>query len=86
LEEIEMADRYSYCPICTKSLNKKLKEGYGKLPEAEYKQIQNQLHALGYTVREDYEMGIHDGAFFVDYHGKCSECGFTHKFNHEEQF
>ena len=37
------------------------------------------------SVREDYEQGILRDEYFVDYHGKCDECGFTHVFNHKQQ-
>lgn len=36
------------------------------------------------AVREDYEQGILHGEYFVDYHAKCKECGFTHIFKHSD--
>jgi len=38
------------------------------------------------TLREDYEIGIdEDGLFYVNYGGRCDECGLVYKFNHEEE-
>jgi len=36
--------------------------------------------------REDYEIGIHNGKFFIDYHGQCQneQCGYTKTFKTEE--
>jgi len=36
-------------------------------------------------LREDYEVGIERGEFFVIYTGSCQECGFKKKFKHKEK-
>jgi len=37
------------------------------------------------TLREDYEIGIFQGEFSVEYCGQCSECGFKFEFKHSEK-
>ena len=37
-----------------------------------------------YTLREDYEMGIRNGNFYVSYRGSCGICGFSFEHKHEE--
>ena len=32
----------------------------------------------GENLREDYEIGIYNGVFEVDYRGYCRDCGFTY--------
>ena len=34
--------------------------------------------------REDYDIGMYEGNFEIEYHGQCSECGFTKTFEHKE--
>lgn len=36
------------------------------------------------TVREDYEQGILNGEYFVDFHAQC-DCGFKFVFEHREK-
>ena len=38
-------------------------------------------------VREDYEIGIYNGEFFINYSGVCSEseCDFEKHFKHTEK-
>lgn len=36
--------------------------------------------------REDYEIGVlESGEFYVDYHGRCRDCGLEKVFHHSEQ-
>ncbi len=36
--------------------------------------------------REDYEIGVYMGEFYVSYTGQCTvkDCEFTHNFKHED--
>jgi alkylation response protein AidB-like acyl-CoA dehydrogenase len=84
------ADNYAMCPRCQKALDgtvdtlsRRMAEGYGKVPVAEYAELQSKLaeaavkaHAGSQTFREDYEIyGAADGDVVVDYGGSCTECG-----------
>ncbi len=40
---------------------------------------------FGTPLREDYEIGIYGGEFFISYSGMCRECDFEKKFEHSEQ-
>jgi len=37
------------------------------------------------TLREDYEQGILNGYYGVDYSAFCKRCGFEYRFEHEEK-
>jgi hypothetical protein len=43
------------------------------------------------TLREDYEIGIYEGEFYIRYKGHCQPgeryggCGFKHTFKHDEK-
>ena len=37
------------------------------------------------SLREDYEIGILDGEFYVIYTGECRECGFKFQSKYEER-
>lgn len=34
--------------------------------------------------REDYEQGVFQGEYFVEYRGQCTECGLKHTFKHKQ--
>lgn len=89
------ADNWGKCPKC-----KQLKEAeqvkakadadasYGRIPAAEWTKLNrkaNEPVKFDDTLREDYETGIYNGVFSVDYHGSCDRCGFKFSFKHEEQ-
>lgn len=66
------ADNWGVCPKC-ESLENRFA-------------IENHLHApsVDNSLREDYELGIVKGEFYVFYKGQC-DCGFSFKFNHKEK-
>lgn len=35
--------------------------------------------------REDYEIGIYKGKFFIDYRGHCQSCNYLKEFKHNEE-
>jgi len=40
---------------------------------------------ISQPVREDYEIGIYNGEFFIHYSGVCTECDFEKHFEHSER-
>lgn len=91
------ADNWVVCPECLKKarakkteLDKAVKNAYGKVSREEHRRLT--LVADDFVVpncrtfREDYEIGIWEGKFFIGYFGKCRECGLEKSFKHEEQF
>jgi hypothetical protein len=44
----------------------------------------NGLTADKHSFREDYEIGVRNGEFHVNYLGQCTTCGFSYKFEHKE--
>lgn len=90
------ADNWGECPRCFVKQKERYEDkqqavidGYGKVSSEEYEDLKAEAAveiAEEYTLREDYEIGImHDGEFYVIYKGKCTVCGFSHNFKHEEK-
>jgi hypothetical protein len=90
------ADKYTECPKCLKKREVEFKkfetkhnESYGKVSRDTYlknieklNEMKRELDTPIKTVREDFEIGIYDGEFEVDYSSSCSKCdfAFTYKF------
>lgn len=89
------ADNWAKCPRCQKALDgtvdtltRRLADEYGKVPVAEYTDLQNRLaeavvkaKAGSHTFREDYEIsGAENGEVVVSYGGGCSVCGASLSF------
>lgn len=89
------ADNWTTCPKClaadaakSDANRKQVAESYGKVASEEYLKRVAALTkgpALEDTLREDYEIGIYKGEFFVSYTGSCSVCKFSHSFKHKEK-
>lgn len=88
------ADNWTICPKC-KSRDAVLNEArilapakaYGKVSPDAYAKLLEQAQNLIQTedtLREDYEIGIRNGKFSVDYCASCQACDFIHKFKYEE--
>ncbi len=90
------ADNWGHCPRCKQKHDSErarkiaaAKSSYGKGPPFDYNAALNEANAIplapAETLREDYEQGTQpDGTFYVSYGCHCEVCGFTFKFNHEE--
>lgn len=89
------ADAWIVCPKCKadaesthSKILKSVYEAYGKVSAEEYlKRVQStakrpELHE---TLREDYEIGIYNGEFSVNYNGSCKTCGFSFSFKHKQK-
>lgn len=82
------ADNWRICPKCQESNNKqKMKKQeeldalYGKVSMAEYKKKQDNIDKLESVetpteFREDYEIYSEGMTVYVEYSGKCRDCGF----------
>lgn len=91
------ADNWTQCPRCS-LLNataleveqRRVAALYGKVSVDEFDRARAALSVLEaaepqQTLREDYEIGIYNGAFDVSYRGGCEKCGFEHTFKHNAQ-
>lgn len=58
-------------------------DNWTKCPKCGEAPAENEYHPT--PLREDYEIGIYDGEFFISYGGRCMVCGFEKKFNHTEK-
>lgn len=96
------ADNWAECPKCRKRVekeyadaNKALREQYGKVSLEEYKKLEDvaklkahKCKEMDITLREDYEIGIYDGRFYIGYSGTCTDpnCDFVFHFDHKAEF
>jgi hypothetical protein len=93
------ADNWAVCPRCTANkeaeaakLRSDADAAYGKVgvdewkaKDAAAKAAADALPLTERTFREDYEVGIYDTEFGINYSGGCSVCGLSHGFKHEER-
>ena len=88
------AENWALCPKCKiledeirQALIKNIKDGYGVMRESEYLSLVERSKApivLKETLREDYEIGIWKGSFWVKYEAYCDKCGFEKVFKTNE--
>lgn len=80
------ADNWDVCPKCVheaivaaEKAAAKVQALYGKVPVEEFDARRAALKPVNTsdyrTFREDYDIGIDDGAVYVNYRGHCSVCG-----------
>ena len=84
------ADNWAYCPKCKvaelkkeASLDETIRQSYGKISSEKYLELlQKRQNPVGLecTLREDYNIGIYDGEFYVSYSGSCQKCDFKKAF------
>ena len=63
------------------------KADYGKVPKAKWDAIRSRAEQEPLseeTMREDYEIGVSQERFYVDYACSCQTCGFQFSYRHEE--
>jgi hypothetical protein len=70
------------------------KEAYGKVSPEHFDTLRDEAKAfrkaistddnLCSTLREDWDLGILEGEFYVYYGGSCKTCGFDFEFKHKE--
>ncbi len=90
------ADNYAACPKCqavhddevTKA-REAVDAAYGKVSVAEFDRMREKAQAMSGPIdnmlREDYEIGIEDGTFYVDYRAVCETCRFTFAYKHSQE-
>ena len=86
------ADNWAICPKCEandeielENEAKWLEENYGKVDADNWLAARERHHAhqnlpTENTLREDYDIGVWDGEFHVNYRGRCTKCGYTLKY------
>lgn len=94
------ADDWTTCPKCTEKRGQEWRHAerqaadqYGKVTPEEFTKLMEEVHqkrALAEgdqpeTLREDYELGIVKGNFWVTYRASCTVCGFTYEFKKEDE-
>jgi rubredoxin len=85
------ANNWAICPQCEqrkKKLEEEVKGLYGQIPAEDYLRKVEELKTQKkdqYTLREDYEIGIYQGRFNVNYRGSCEVCGFTYNYEYRDK-
>lgn len=77
-----------------KELDKAASEAYGKVPVEQFDELRDKARSFreaivtddkfSSSLREDWDLGIHKGKFYVSYGASCSTCGFEFRYKHEE--
>lgn len=89
------ADNWTACPRCKKNFEKSvadananLKKSYGKIDAEAHILASQAVAEMNFddreTLREDYELGILKGEFYIRYKAHCDKCGFHHEFKKDE--
>jgi hypothetical protein len=88
------ADNWANCPKCYQkpqsALEKVRLNFYGKVSADEYEGLVAQAKADSKPeeetpLREDWDLGCHEGKFYVSYSASCRSCGWGKSFEHEEK-
>ncbi len=87
------ADNWTTCPKCAKDFvsarDKQIAavgRQYGKITKEHYGQLMAAAQEIEQegtptSLREDYEQGVHDGEYSVDYSCSCIKCGFSWEYH-----
>lgn len=88
------ADNWAHCPRCTAAKERERQElvertrlAYGRVSPEKYLEMFRESQKpidIGETLREDYELGILNGRFYVIYTARCDNCGFTFSFKEDK--
>lgn len=88
------ADNWTICPRCQKTAlaakerdREKLAKQYGKIEPVEFVKRSAEVDKpieLEETLREDYELGLFEGQFYISYRASCAQCGFELSYAREE--
>lgn len=87
------ANNWTLCPRCKKlaesaKINRLLEaeNNYGKIPADEYRRLFDQAvkpKPLEETMREDYEIGVYNDEFEVNYYAHCQKCYFEYRYKNK---
>lgn len=96
------ADSWTTCPACEEAgrndvskyarAKKELDELYGKIPADDYAERLRRLSSLPTreeeeeTLREDFQIGIFNGEFTVEYGAHCTVCGWSFEYDNNKKF
>jgi hypothetical protein len=90
------ADNWTHCPACLRKHEAKVAKAhskadaaYAKAPIEEFDRLRELATKLAAappekSMREDYDIGIVEGWFSIDYRASC-ECGFSFNYKHEQE-
>ena len=89
------ADNWTECPGCVEKDKAryerekgKVENAYGNVPSLEYLAMVGVVKSFepkgNENLREDYEIGILRGKFYVVYKAQCDRCGFRYSFEFDE--
>lgn len=88
------ADNWASCPNCQSEkayndLCEEIDNSYGEIGQGLYLELvakrDNWDTLNNPDLREDYEIGIYDGDFYIIYSAHCDNCNFEFKYNHREK-
>ena len=89
------ASNWAKCPRCLKEraeakarAEEAAEQAYGQVGPAEYERLRFAANApvsVEDTLREDWEIGIWQDTFRVNYGATCEVCGFTFTYRHEDE-
>lgn len=89
------ADNWTICPKCKKlveekqrKLEEKVVKSYGQIPAEEYMLLlekSKQPLKIESSLREDYDIGIDEDDFSVNYRSGCRVCGFSFNYKYAQK-
>lgn len=90
------ADNWTQCPRCLKRRAVEVENktvavdaAYGNVTVDQFDHLRSELANLksdrvDETFREDWEIGLSDGEFFVRYRGSCGSCNLRYEFKYDD--
>lgn len=90
------ADNWTECPRCiarkerrNADLTQQVKDAYGSMPLEEWLNLRDMTlrdidEKVDQTFREDWEIGVFNGEFFVQYKGFCGTCDLRYEFTYDQ--
>jgi hypothetical protein len=90
------ADRWTACPRCQADHDAEVTKArqaadaaYGTASIDEFDRLREKATAMAgpidNTLREDYDIGIDEGTFYVDFRAACVACDFRFAFKHQQE-
>lgn len=86
---------YETNKVKAEELDRIASEAYGKVSAEKFDELREQARSFRKAIvtddtfvsslREDWDLGIHKGEFYVHYRASCSTCGFEFSFKHKEK-
>jgi hypothetical protein len=90
-----ITDNWTTCPMCKKKSidllekeDKKIRAAYGKVSQNEYRDMlaKSRIPAdIAHNLRENWNIGIQEELFVIDYYASCTKCGWKFQFKWTEE-